>query len=469
MEILAYGLVGLPFVMALVLGLAIPMLILQLYRSVGFGIGMTAALFTFEALVPGFEGIQLGIRLYVPDLVTLLLGSTALLRFLSQRVARPRLLAWYVFVGAVFLSLGIGLSIFGTTAGVGARPYFYAVVITSYCLTFPGDLKMVRQLMTALAWVAVTLSALVVARWVITFVPITDLLPESGQFSSSEASLLRVISSQHAMILAQLFVVCLFYPLVAPVLRWLRPMLPLLLILVVSLQHRSVWLATMSAIGTRFALPEAGRKATGQLLMLAAVVLAVAVPVVFSGKLGGAAGDISQSASRAVALTDTADARLGSWDFMLRKWVAGGPRAVAIGLPMGTTAERKLLTDSGKYASLNFQAHNYFVQTVFNTGLLGVLSSVLVYLWIFLWLYRGVKDAEFGGASGVLLLLTTAQVVYYVFYGVDYFQALILGVAGALALTLRGRHQAASLTAKLPDTRGARPLPRPIVSSARRY
>lgn len=470
MEILAYGLVGLPFVMALVLGLAIPMLILQLYRSVGFGIGMTAALFTFEALVPGFQGFQLGIRLYVPDLVTLLLGSAALLRFLSQRVARPRLLAWYAFVGAVFLSLGIGLSIFGTTAGVGARPYFYAVVITSYCLTFPGDLKMVRQLMTALAWVAVSLSVLVVARWVITYLPITALLPETGRFSSSEASLLRVISSQHAMLLAQLFVVSLFYPQVASVLRWLRPMLPLLLIFVVALQHRSVWLATMSAIGARFALPEAGRKATAQLMVLAVVVAAVAVPVVFSGTLGGAAGDISQSASRAVALSDTADARLGSWNFMLRKWATGGPRAVAIGLPMGTTAERTLLSDSGKYATINFQAHNYFVQTVFNTGLLGIGASMSVYLWVLVWLYRGVKDAEYGAASGAMLLLVTAQFVYYVFYGVDYFQASILGVAGALALSLRARRRAASISADIPVVRGrTRAVSRAIPNRAQRF
>lgn len=469
MEALSYFLFSVPYMLALLLGLALPVLVLQIYRSVGFGIGLIAALFTFEAFVPGLEGFQLGIRLYVPDLVTLVIGATTLLRFLTQRSARPRFIVWYVFVGAIFLSLGVGLATLGSMGGVGARPYFYAVVVTSYVMTFPGDLRMVRQLATALTWVGVTITLLVLSRWVITYVPIRELLPESGQFSSSEASLLRVIPSHSAMVLAQLFVAALFYPQVAPVLRWLRPLLPLLLVMVVALQHRSVWVATMGGIGARFALPEAGRKATGQFLAIALVAAAVAVPAVFSGQLGGAASDISQSASRAVALSDTADARLGSWDFMLRKWVAGGPRAVAIGLPMGTTAERKLLTDSGKYASLNFQAHNYFVQTVFNTGLLGVFSSALAYLWIFLWLYRGVKDAEFGAASGVMLLLTTAQVVYYIFYGVDYFQALILGVAGALALTLRGRHQAASLTAEALDTRGARPLPRPIVNSARRY
>lgn len=456
MEYLGYALIGVPFVFAVLMGLLVPLFLLLAYRNVGFGIALTAALCAFEVFFPRFEGLQLGIRLYVPDIVTGLLALTAFLRFLIQRTARPKLPAWYFFLAAIFISMGVGFATLGSLAGVAARPYFYAIAVGSYALTFPGSAKMVRQLIDSMAWFSIALMLVVLARWIITFAPIPDLLPDTGRFSSSEASLLRVVTSEKAIILAQLFVVSLFYPLVAGMARALRAALPLLFIMVVALQHRSVWLAMMSAVAARFALPQAGRKATVQLLVIVSVVVVVVVPLAVSGKFGGASEDITRSADRAVAMSDTADARLGSWGFMLRKWADGGPRALLVGLPMGTSAERTLLSSNNEYAHLNFQAHNYYVQTIFSTGLWGIGGSIAAYAWILLKLFRGVRDDELGGASGAMLLITVAQVVYYIFYGVDYMQGLILGVAGALALTLESRRIASEFrTAEVdPSHRG---------------
>lgn len=456
MEVLSYLMLAVPFVLAILLGLLLPLVVLKSYRSAGFGMGVVAFLFLANATFLEGGAINVGIRLYPMDVVSLLLGLVALARWVVLPECRPGLASWYLFVFSVLLSLGLGLATLGTAAGVSARPYFYAVVTASYVLTFPADAKLVRQLLTTLAWVGVYLVLLVIARWIITFVPIADLLPPGGRFASSDASQLRVVGSGEALLLAQFTLIALFYAMLAPSLRWLRPLLPVVLLFVVVLQHRSVWLALLAAVLARFVLPQAGRKASVQLLATLLIVVTASIPLAFSGKLSGAFSDVARSADRAVGLNDTAHARLETWRFMLKTWANGGPRSWAIGQPMGTSTERLLLGDSGNYARVEFQAHNYYIQTLFNTGLVGLAATLAVYLAVGLALLRGVHDAELGASAGAMLLLLTAQVVYYLPYGIDYMQGLVLGTAGALALVLRQRRRATLQAQALPVA--ARPL-----------
>jgi hypothetical protein len=436
MEFLPYVSLAVLFAAALLMGVLVPLLLIQLCRNVGFGIGLGALLFAFETFFRGFEGFQLGIRVSVPDIVSILMGAAVVLRLLLFPEARSKLVVWHAFVFSVLISLGIGLASFGTSGGVAARPYFYAIVMGSYALSFRGDERMVRHLLSCLASLSSMLVLVVFARWIITYVPIPSLLPPGGRFSFDEASMLRVVTSYEAMAMAQVAVVALFYPLAAPAVRRLRLLLPALFVVVLALQHRSVWLATLAATGARFALPQAGRKASIQLLAMTVLLGAVIVPAVMSGRVGDAGQDIARSADRAVAMTGTARARLDSWDFMVGKWMAGGPRAILLGLPMGTSAERTLINDRREQIKVNFQAHNFYVQTLFNTGILGIGAILWVYGFVLVWLYRGLGDSQLGSVSGAMLLLTVAQVVYYLPYGIDYLQGLILGVASALALSL---------------------------------
>lgn len=406
-------------------------------RSLRFGLTAVVCLFIFNALFPTFAGINLGIRLDALDLVTLLIGLATLLRFMGFREARHGLLAWYLFVLAILASLMSGLVSYGTAGGVAARPYFYTLICATYVLTFPIDAKRVGWLLNAIVCAAFALFCLVVVRWLITYLPIPALLPPGGRYASVEASLLRVIPSSETALLAQAVVVGVFYASLAPALRWLRIFAPILLLTVIALQHRSVWVALMAAIATRFALPQAGRKATAQLVALALVVAVVAIPLLGSGKLGGATADVGRSASRALALSDTVNFRFDSWRFAVGKWANSGVRGVLIGLPMGTSMDRVIRSDEGNYSRVSVSAHNFYVQTLFNTGLLGLGSITWVYGFVIVNLLRGLRQAGFEQVSGAMLLIIALQLTYYIAYGTDFVQGLILGIAGGLALAIR--------------------------------
>ena len=454
MNALSIAFFPIPFLLAALSAIGIVAFWLVAFRRSSFGIGALVSTFLFQAIFPGFAGINLGIRVDVLDFISVLIGFVTLLRWVAVPAARHGLLAWYVFVIVVLVSLVSGLITLGTAGGVAARPYFYALVAGSYVLTFKGDVRLVRQLLAGLAYGAVALMALVVARWMITYLPIAALLPPEGRFSSVDASKLRVIPSAEAMLMAQVVVVGIFYPAIVPALRWLKALTPILFITVVILQHRSVWLALTSAILTRFGLPQAGRKATAQIAVMALVLASIAGPLLLSGKFVGATADIGKAASRAAALADTVNFRFDTWRFTINKWASSGPVAVLIGLPMGTSMDRVLRSDSGNYLKVSVSAHNFFVQTIFNTGLVGLSAVLAVYAYICINLFRGLRHPEYGELSGVTLLLTVGQLVYYVAYGVDFIQSLILGVAAALALTISASQQASRAASSF----GIRPL-----------
>ena len=445
MEYFGYIFFAVPFVAALLFGLLVVVLLFFVVRSAGFGVGAIAILYIFEANFPGFQGVNLGIRIDAPDLISLLLAVAVLFRLIFIPAARPALKAWYIVAGGILVSLVWGLATLGTAGGVAARPYFYALAVMSYVLTFPGDQRLVRQLFTALAWIGVCTVALVVFRWFVTYLPIPALLPPEGRFSSVESSRLRVIPSFEAMLLAQLVLVGIFYPAVVPLLRWLRPLVPLALLTVIVLQHRSVWIAIAAGAMARFALPEAGRKATLQLAAVGTALSLALIPLVSSDRFTAATADIGSSAKRAIAGADTVNFRLDSWDFALRKWSDSGPVSVAIGLPMGTSMERLLRSDSGNYQRVQVSAHNFYVETLFYTGLVGILAVLSMYGFVIVNLVRGMKDSQMATASGALFLLIVSQLFYYVAYGVDYFQGLIFGVAAAVALTISERRRAAPI------------------------
>jgi hypothetical protein len=440
---LTYLLVGLPFVFAVVFGFAACVLFFVCCRWPTAGMVVVSVLFLTEALLPGLPPVYVGIQLYLPDLVTVFLGSVALARFIGAR-PRPAIpLSWYLFLVVIGVSFAFGVSRFGVAAGTALRTYFYALAVASYAMTFITDESTVQRLFATLAWVGSFLLFVVVVRWVVVAVPINALLPEGGRFSSSEASILRVIASEEAVVLAQLLVVMLFFPQVSPTLRRLRFLLPLLFIAIVVLQHRSVWLACFAGIVMRFVLPAAGRRGVNQVIALVLATAVIAIPFALSGRLNLAATDVAQSADRAATLSDTARGRLDSWKFLFDKWREGGVRSVVIGQPLGTSMDRNVLDANRDSRRIVFSAHNYYIQTLFNTGIVGLGASLFLFFWVELRLYQLARDPVRGPTASALFLLVGVQMAYYLPYGIHYIQGLILGVAVAYLQTVRRKLPAA--------------------------
>jgi len=77
---------------------------------------------------------------------------------------------------------------------------------------------------------------------------------------------------------------------------------------------------------------------------------------------------------------------------------------------------------------VSFQAHNFFVQTLFNTGIVGLLSV----LWMLVWLVRRIatlmKEAIDTRPYALLLVLLSGQILYFCFYGITIASGLLFGL-----------------------------------------
>lgn len=420
---------AMPFVAALVLGLLLPALGVVCYSNFAGGLAVVAGMFAIEALWMSVGGVQLGITIYYTDFALVFIGVVALLRLLRARDTPRWHWAWMLYGLAFVVSLGSGLVSFGAGAGVQARGYFYSVAAGSYAMSFAIEARHVRRLFDVLAGIALLLLCICAYRWVVYYTPITELMPEEGVYNADGA--IRVVRSHEAMVLGQVFVLGLFFAAVSRGALLARFFSPVLLAGVLALQHRSVWLAVLVGVmaGVFVARSRSGSR-LGQVLLLAAIVTITALPLAFSDKLSGVTDQVAGSANRAVDGDGSVGERLDNWQGLIRLWAGGGPRSIAIGQSFGSDATRYVQDKvHGGVHKIEYFAHNHYVQTLFNLGLVGLFGFLAVSAYTMLGLYRLCARAGGDPAAEALLALMAMQLAYYVPYGTDYLQSVILGVA----------------------------------------
>jgi len=439
--LLAWLMLSVPFVVALGLGVAVPLLALALYRRVGAGLVFVAFFVAADAVFFGSARLQVGLNLYVNDLVYGLLGAVAAARWAMARDMPARPGAWVVFVLLFFASLGWGLATHGTPAGVQARDLFYGIVAASYFMSFPIGERSLRQALGAAVVLSLVLLAVAAYRWVAYALPVPSLLPPGGVWSADGPT--RVIPSHEALLLAQVLVLGLFFHRAGaglPLARWLAP---LTLAAVVALQHRSVWVALFIGLVAALALAQLsrGQRALGgpwgQAVALLAVVTATALPLVFSERLSRLTQEVGQSAATAVAGQGTVHARLQDWRVTLRQWVDAGPQAILVGQGFGRDTARVLINERGERRVVTFGAHNHYVSLLTQMGVLG-LAAFLAFLARVVWraavvLRRDPGPPSLLAAAGLAVL--TMQLAYYVPYGSDHWQHALLGLLAAFGAT----------------------------------
>jgi hypothetical protein len=445
---LAWLLIGLPYILAALMGLGLSALGVLGYSRFVVGMGVIALTFVLEALYMSSGGLQLGIALYYTDLSMVFIAALTVLRWLLVRDVAMRQWAWTLYVCVFVVNLAWGLAANGTSAGVQARPYFYAIVIASYAMSFRLDDRDLRRLITTLAAASVCFMLLCAYRWTVYYLPITELLPEEGNYNIDGA--MRVIRSNEALVIAQSLVICLFVSGLGLTAQWMRVLAPALLGVVIALQHRSVWVATLA--GVLFSFLVAGgshRSRVRQLLLLGAIVMLTALPMVLSDQLAGVASQVSRSAQTGAAGEGTASERLDSWQQILQGWSSDGPVALAIGRKFGSDVSR-LVHDqtTGGLRRIAYTAHNHYIQTLSSLGLLGLLGFLATFAYALTGLYRLSRLNIGGGVTQALLVLLLMQAVYYIPYSTDYFQHLILGMALAYVQS----HQAALKERAAPTT-----------------
>ncbi len=420
-----------PYVMAVLLGVLVPLLGVVCYSYFGAGLAVVCTMFAVEALYMFVGGVQLGITVYYTDFVLVFIGVVGGLRWLLARDMPRRHWAWVLYSLTFFISLGTGLLAYGSGAGVQSRGYAYSVMVGTYALSFAIDERRVKLLVSALVWIATLLIGLCAYRWVVYYTPIRELLPDEGVYNTDGA--IRVIRSYEAVVLGQVFVVALFFGRFSRSLVVARLFSPLLLAVVAALQHRSVWLALIVGVfASVFVVRSKSGSRLGQVLLLALIMGVTALPLVLSDQLAGLSTEVSGSATRAVGGEGSVGERLDNWKGLIQLWYGGGPRSIVVGHSFGSDATRYVQDKvRGGEHKIEYFAHNYYVQTLYNMGLVGLVAFLALLVYAVGGLYRLCASGRGGPAAEVLLVLCIMQGAYYVPYGTDYLQSLILGVAAA--------------------------------------
>lgn len=428
MVALSYLFMAIPFVVMLGLGLLLPMLLVLCYSRYGVGLAVIAGMFVIDALLIYGGGLHLGINLFYTDFALVLIAMAAGLRLLFAADFPLRQRAWMVFCAAICLSLALGLVSYGSGAGVSVRNYFYFMVAGLYGMSFPMDAQRVRVTLNALVAVAAALMVLTVYRWVVYYTPITMLLPPGGNYNADGP--IRVIKSNEALILAEVLLGGLFFAATARGLQVAQWLSPLLLGGVLTLQHRSVWLAALVGGLTRFLVVRSNRSSTvSQFLLVVAIVGITSIPMIFSEKLLGLTEQVQSSAERALKGGDTTGERFSNWKSLIELWYQGGAKSIVIGQSFGADSSRYVEDERGHEKKIKYFAHNLYVQTLYNTGLVGLTAMLAAFAYVVRGLYRLNRDGVGGTETQVLLVLMVMQMAYYVPYGTDYLQGLLFGVA----------------------------------------
>lgn len=428
MMALSYLLPLAPLLMAMALGLLVPVVLIFLHRNFRFGLFLVVLSFMVDTLTLGTAAINLGINLFFPDLTFLLLAFSASVRFFFAKDFPKKNVAWFVFVFFVLISTATGLITFGSNGGVQARSYFYFVVAGSYAMSFRVSNEQLRSVFNALVVCTLLLIVTAFYRWVVYYTPITSLLPPGGTYNIDGP--IRVIYSNHALVIAQVMVAAFFFALATGGFAISQLLSPLLLGMVIVLQHRSVWLAAMAGVLARFLLGKMkGGSTVRQLAFVAAIAAITAIPLAFNQGLSTVSQQVSNSAAGALSGGGTGGERLQSWGEIIKNWYGAGARSIVIGQSFGSDNTRTVTDNRGESKQISYIAHNLYVQTLFNTGLLGLAAYLIAWAHVIFELHRICRTPRDDVFAEVLFVLIVMQTTYYVPYGVDYLQALIFGVA----------------------------------------
>ena len=429
-----YALSYLPYLLAILFAFCLCLYAVALYHRPGVAIGAILLLFIWETMEVQLFAMNMGIAVYPQDLVFGGIGLVAGIRLLISENRKRVPLALWVLTGAMFLSFVLGLAQNGTLSGVEFRPDFYLLAGTAYFLTFEWSLRKVENLIGRWCWLACGIILVTIYRWIADATGL-DWVEPIWRMADSTGVAFRVVNSSQTFVLGQ----ALIFLVAAAVFGrvnfrgwlWLVPVSGLV---VLVLQHRSVWVAAFLPV---LLVAHLGRKArTGgsvKLMPMIAAAVIVVAPLLVLGKLDSVASSVADSASKATSTSGgTFVGRVQGWDALLSEWVHSGPRQYLIGNPYGSGFARH--EAEGSLRSVAFAPHNYYIQTLLRSGLFGLISLVSLYVLMIkrFAALRSEEDSSFVASTWIALLI--GHLLFFIPYSPQYIQSIVLGIGlGILA------------------------------------
>lgn len=372
----------------------------------------------FGSLIP--TAVIGGFTVLPQDVLFALVAGAGVLRLLRLESINPMQRAVIALFALVALSAlrGIGPNGLDSTFRE-SRNFLYFIGGILYFSTVDPTPEVRRQLGRLWLIAGAAFAAIVVFRWGALLVG----APPSGIFTRSrEAGGIRVIDNQNTLVVAQALFILVPLWIRETVTRHQRWLIAVLLIVVVFLQHRTIWIVVLTAGALAVARnPTFGRRAAAALVSAAAAVAVVTAALSTSGE---------SPLPQAPTDTGTFVWRFEGWKGLLEQ-EPGREEEYLIGRPLGSGYARELET-SGNVVDTS--PHNFYVETYLRLGLVGLAVFPLMYAPTLRQLARRRdEDADLLLTRETLLLIVAMQVVFMIAWPPDLDQGIIIGVASAIA------------------------------------
>jgi hypothetical protein len=419
---LRYFFTAIPFVFAMLFALVGFWMVVATASRVTSGAWTVGIAFLIETAFVRAPFIPMGIKVSTDDLAFALLAAALVMRVLFFELPRRQAVygIWLAIGAVFFISFGLGLSIFGTAAGVEARPNFYFWMAGLYFASFSYSPETLKKMWRITQWCAWLVAAIVVYRWVgLKLGFVSERLVEFAGASSE----FRVVGSNPTFFMGAMGVA--YFAL------WLRHSRRMALLaalvmlgLVLVLQHRSVWVATFGALALvawhqRAAIAAKAFPIIGMGVAMVGI-MAILIALNPSNRL---TETITRSAVSVTESHGTHTDRLEGWRVLLTDYVGYSPGEWMLGKPYGTGYERY---SGGSLRS--YSPHNFYIQLLLRLGAIGVL----LFLWAHFILRSRVRriaaDSSDSTLLTVLLAVLAANLLYYIPYQGFYLQGAFYGV-----------------------------------------
>lgn len=432
--ILRSAITAIPFVIAVLLPLFLFYGAWAFYHRPTAGVGSVIWVFVAETLIVIQPRLPLGVQLFLPDLLFLLIGVAGMLRIFNARLHRHHY-AWLVFGAVLMISFVLGVLKHGTQAGVEFRTFFYFWAGIWYLMTFQLTAEQFDKIMRTYMVATAVMVVLVIMRWV-TLALGLDIV----HYWNERGTTLRVFDAAQTFFIAQAFLIGLYAYLNKTGLAWWRVLLPILFVCIVVLQHRTVWAVTLASIALIFLLSGKIRSKAVSTFVLAGVLgAAVLLPFLVGGQLDTVQQSLAHSVEEVGNRNSTLAWRVQSWQTLIEQWAYGGPVVNMIGNPFGAGFSRHIELAQRE---LTQNPHNHYVYALLRSGLIGLFAMLAVYYMALRAMWRNhARPAMHLVDAKLLIALVVGQLMYFISYPAHYSQLIALGLS--VVLLSQYRHEAA--------------------------
>lgn len=293
-----------------------------------------------------------------------------------------------------------------------ARRYVYFVSVGLYFSTMDARPEVLDRLARLLLAAAGVLVATAVLRWAV--------LPLGLQGGLFGPGGMRVLWAGEALFLLQALFIALIAWRRGGSAWWARAAIALLVVIVL-LQHRTVWIALIVS-GMVIVLRDRLLARRLAVLALGAVLVGGLFVLVVFGDTQEVTAELGQS----VQDEGTFRWRYLGWAALLEGGGVDTPIEALHGQPFGTGWERML-----RGQLIVVSPHNFYIESYLRVGLVGLTLLVLLYGHVLRRLLASPRETT-DLPPAVLVLILVSQLVYYVAYTPSAVDALMVGVAIAV-------------------------------------